>query len=180
LFYFNTLGEIIYRKSNQLDLFQYFIAPVLTGMVVLIGQFFVLPKLEAEKVRAVSLFEKKQDTFLKAIKLVDKQILSHPSISHINQEHNIEEISTRKEEKEKFSKIKIYKKKDDIYKLFMNFFNGTLPNNFYSQRGELIIQIKKELGLPIGSLKSDEMGFYFAKVTDEAWESNVFHQLQSK
>ena len=122
---------------------QYFLAPLITALIIFIAQFFLLPKLEKNKTAQVELWKEKKDVFIQSIELIDRryQCLSFGGKkgdgSVFNEPEKVNKI---------YTKLLILSENPSIPKKFWRFFDNLVSKYTPAERGEFILLLQKELG----------------------------------
>jgi hypothetical protein len=124
---------------------QYFLAPVITALVILSVQFFVQPILETKKVANVELWKDKKNTFLEAVNLVDEKYQTL-QFDQSNKNDIATKFTNIAEVNRIYVKLLILSKDQTIPEKFWHFFDDTVKGFSPAERGEFILLLQKELG----------------------------------
>ncbi len=121
---------------------QYFLAPITTGVIIFIAQFFLLPKLERNKVAQVELWREKKDVFIKSVELIDEKYQS----LDFGKGHKTT-FSKPMEVNKIYTRLLILSENQKIPDKFWKFFDNSVLKYTPAERGEFILLLQKELGL---------------------------------
>jgi len=135
---------------------QYFVAPVIVGLLIFILQFFLQPSLEKKKTIEKELWLEKKEAFIKSIQLVDQKFetLKFNENDTLNIEFkNFEEVNTT------YVKLLLLSENQDIPKEFWKFFDNRIKEFSPAQRGEYILLLKDELGSSTNT-KPEEIPYF--------------------
>ncbi len=149
---------------------EYFIAPSVVALLVLSAQYFVFPRLEREKTKAVELFKHQKDTFGRVIELVD-QCINSQNLQMLDQEkfrgHRPTSHPDMQEVNRIYSQLILLAGDQTIPKAFIDFFGPTIGGDVLVKRGELILSLRNELYDRKMALSPEEVGFYYNTNADD-------------
>ena len=120
---------------------QYFLAPIITGAIIFIAQFFLLPRLEKNKTAQVELWREKKDAFIKSVELIDEK---YQSLDFGKGSKSI--FSKSPEVNKIYIRLLILSENKDIPNRFWKFFDNSKSQFTPIERGEYILLLAKELG----------------------------------
>ncbi len=136
---------------------EYFIAPAVVGIVVIIAQFFIQPKIQKEITAQSELWLKKEEIYIKTIGLVDKRF---DSMFFKDSKPTVEPPTTQ-EINEVFRQLLLLCDDDEIIIRFQKFMDISIyeycsPVN----RGGFINLLRKDLSKKKFSIKSEEIPYF--------------------
>ena len=135
-------------------LIQYFLAPIITGVLIFIAQFFLLPKLEESKTMKRELWIEKKNTFIEALILLNKK---YETLGWGKKEPS--EFKELNEVNKIYGKLIILSKNSKIPESFWKFFDSKREKLTAKERGDFIVLLQKELGQKTNT-KPDEMPIF--------------------
>jgi hypothetical protein len=152
-------------KLSLESAFQYLVAPGVVALIVIVAQYFLLPKIESEKARATQLFQHKREVCLDAIRLVDKHINAQnlSGLDGMFQGHKPGvHVPTDEINSVLAQLILSITDEKDIPNKFVNFFGPTIAGDVLVKRGEFILSLRREIyNKKYCDLSADKIGFYY-------------------
>ena len=125
-----------------MDIFlQYFLAPILTGLIVFLAQFFLLPKLEETKTLKKELWIEKKNTFIKALELVNEK---YETLGFGKKQPS--EFTKLSEANRIYGNLVILSQNREIPESFWKLFDNSRKELQAIERGNFIVLLQKALG----------------------------------
>ena len=157
------------EEKKSIGVSQYFIAPLVVGIVVLLGQSLVQPYV-AEKVNAnTKRWDAKQATFLEALLIVDQQLTAYP----FDVGPDVPNIPIQKgappdanEINKAYEKLILFAKDRNIIEAFLGCFGARPGQNvvWHDDRVKLMQLMRKELGFDTLDINNEDIKFWIKKL----------------
>jgi len=157
--------------QNNMLILQYFIAPLVTGLVIgviiYLLQYFLTPLMEKNTLIRKEEWISKKDVFIAAIELIDKNFSAipltgggiPPDYTPTGKKPATEEINRV------LIKLILLSNDDNIPRKFKDFF---MPkHSTFTERGEFILLLRKELFNSTIRIKPEEIPIFVTSVSSE-------------
>ncbi len=153
------------KDKESIGTFQYFIAPLIVGIVILLGQSLVQPYV-AEKINAkTKRWDAKQNAFLEALLVVDQQITAYP----FNIGPDVPNTPAQKGEppnandiNKAYEKLILFAEDRNIVEAFLGCFGARPGQKFvwHEDRVRLMQLMRKELGFDQIDINNEDVKFW--------------------
>lgn len=121
---------------------EYFLAPLITALILFILQFFYGPILEKKKTIASDIWLQKKETIIRASELVNEK---YQTLKFNSSDTSIGVFTNFKDVNNTYFRLLLLCKNEEIAAIFWHFFDNSTTSFTPVQRGEFISLLKKEL-----------------------------------
>jgi hypothetical protein len=128
--------------------FEHLVGPLVVGLVVLIGQFFLQPQIAVREHSQTHHWEAKRDCYVKCLNLVNKKFLSLMWLGeHSQLPYPLGTPPTAEEVNQCYAELSLFAESGDSIRLFIKCFGQSSDKTIkLDDRVQLIHAMRKDLG----------------------------------
>lgn len=146
-----------------------FVSPIIVGIFVLLGQFFIQPIIAERSLSKQELWKSKYDTYLIAIKLVDREFVNMrwPKSAELPDGYEPDGdlgAASREEINNVYAKLCLLSNDSNIPKRFMKCFGFYEKEISIGYRPELIAAFRNDLGSSRIDIRPEDLKFVIKRV----------------
>ena len=144
-------------SDTMLKVLEFFIAPTVVALIVIIAQFFIQPLMQKNITAQSELWLHKKEIYIKAIAIIDKRFDSMV----FGSSQQTAEPPTNKEINEVYRELLLVCDDDEILIRFQKFMDTSVEGYCSpANRGDFINLIRKDLGESKFSIKPEKIPYF--------------------